>query len=226
VSHNPNRLLVEGQDDLFSVVGLIRHFVNWPQGKPKSKSDYPVLIEAIGGVEEILEQNFIPTLIKDPTIKTLGVVFDADNDPASRYLSFRNLCVPHFPKIPKQLSSDGLIEENDDGRRIGLWIMPDNLSKGAIELFIKELVPDTGIPSWQHAVKSVTEARNKGATYKDCHVDKANLYSWLAWQDEPGQYPGHALTTKILEPKAPSAATFVKWFLKLYSLEPAINLQG
>jgi hypothetical protein len=225
VRENPNRLLVEGQDDLFSIVGLMRHYVNWPKGKVKNE-DHPVLIRAVGGVEEILEPNYIPALIKDPTIKTLGVMFDADNDPISRYSSFKNLCIPYFQKMPKQLSAGGLIEQNEEGKRIGLWIMPDNVSKGAIELFIKELVPNTGIPSWQHAITSVIEARNKGATCRDCHVDKANLYSWLAWQDEPGQYPGHALTKKILDPKAPSAALFVKWFLELYSLQPSINLQG
>jgi hypothetical protein len=52
-------------------------------------------------------------------------------------------------------------------------------------------------------------------------MDKANLYTWLAWQDEPGQTPGHALTRKILDPSSPSALSFVKWFMALYSLQPS-----
>ncbi|MGA2869741.1 MAG: DUF3226 domain-containing protein, partial [Verrucomicrobiota bacterium] len=95
-----------------------------------------------------------------------------------------------------------------------------------IEVFLKYLVPETAKNQWQHAVNSTAEARKLGCNYKDCHIDKANLYSWLAWQDEPGQYPGHALTRKVLDAKAPSAAPFVKWFLQLYSLQPSINLQS
>lgn len=222
MSRTPNKLLVEGHDDLFSVVGLMRQYVNWP----KDKDDAPVFIQVGYGADNILKKEFISTSIKESNTKTLGVMLDADLDANSRFTSFRNLCLDYFPAMPKQLPANGLILDNADGKRIGLWIMPDNISKGAIELFLKFLVPDTGVPSWQHAIKSVAEAKGKGATYRDCHVDKANLYSWLAWQDEPGQNPGHALTRKVLDAKAPSAAPFVKWFLELYSLQPSINLQS
>jgi hypothetical protein len=138
--------------------------------------------------------------------------------------SFRNLCLGFFPAMPKLLPESGLIVDNSDGKRLGLWIMPDNVSKGAIEIFLKFLVPDTEKDRWQHAVKSTSEAKNLGCKYKDCHTDKANLYSWLAWQDEPGQSPGNALTKKILDPKSPSAMPFVKWFMGLYSLQPSNEL--
>ena len=198
----------------------MRHYVNWPT----KKEDYPVHIEVGFGASNILEKDYISTLIKDSNIKSLGVMLDADIDAGSRYASFRNICIGIFPGMPKLLPESGLIIENWDGKRIGLWVMPENVSKGAIEIFLKFLVPDIAKNEWQHAVKSTTEARILGCKYKDCHVHKANLYSWLAWQDEPGQSPGNALTRKILDPKSPSAKPFVKWFMELYSLQPSNTL--
>ena len=215
MTQNSNKLLVEGHDDLFSVAGLMRHFVKWPD----NKDEFPVWIEVGYGATNILQKHYIPAMLKEANTKVLGVMLDADLDVKGRFESFRNLCVDFFPKIPKQLPESGLIVNNDDGKRVGLWIMPDNVSKGAIEMFLKYLVPDTSDSEWQHAVKSTNEAKKLGCKYKDCHVDKANLYSWLAWQDEPGQSPGKALTRKILDPNAPSAKPFVKWFMDLASAD-------
>lgn len=221
MSENPNKLLVEGYDDLFSVKGLMQHHINWPDNIDEA----PVYIKVGLGVTNILQKDYISALIKESNTKTLGVMLDADLDADNRFTSFRDLCIDHFPNIPKQLPESGLIIEREDGKRIGLWLMPDNVSKGAIEVFLQYLVPDDAKKGWQYAVHSTTEAKKLGCNYRDCHIDKANLYSWLAWQDEPGQYPGHALTRKVLDAKAPSAVPFVKWFLKLYSLQPSINLK-
>jgi hypothetical protein len=214
-------LLVEGYDDLRSIAGLMRHHVNWPQEKHLA----PVWIEIGSGAESILQKDYISTLLKTPNIKTLGIMLDANGDPISRFSSFRNLCVGSFPNIPKQLPTEGLITDNNDGQRIGLWVMPDNSSKGAIEIFLKYLIPDSTAPVWAHAVKSVTEAKKLGASCKECHIEKANIFTWLAWQDEPGQSPGTALARKVLDPTASNAKPFVKWFMELYQLQPSINLQ-
>jgi hypothetical protein len=215
------QLVVEGIDDLRSVIGLMRHHVDWSPDKFKA----PVWIILGGGAGPILQPDYIPTLIKDPTIKTLGIMLDADDDANSRYLSFKKLCAEFFPKMPDKLPVNGLVVENHEGKRIGLWIMPDNSSPGAIETFLKFLVPEKTIPLWKHAMKSVADAKGVGANYKECHAEKSNLYTWLAWQDEPGQSAGTALTRKILDPRAESAIPFVKWIMELYQLEHSINLQ-
>jgi hypothetical protein len=61
-----------------------------------------------------------------------------------------------------------------------------------------------------------TPSRESGPNGLD--LPKAFLYTWLAWQDEPGQHPGAALTRKILDPHAASAVPFVNWFRQLYVL--------
>jgi hypothetical protein len=210
---NPNRLIVEGIDDRHSVVGLMRHHVDWP-AEVKS---CPVWIELGGGAEDILNPGFLTAQIKTASIRTLGVMFDADTNPKGRYERTRERCLNMFPQIPEKLPSGGLVTEHD-GKRFGVWVMPDNTSDGSLETFLRNLVPDTSEQIWKHAVDSVRQAMEKGASCRECHYEKADLYTWLAWQDPPGYSPGMALTKKILDPKAQTAAGFVAWFKKLYQL--------
>jgi hypothetical protein len=123
-----------------------------------------------------------------------------------------------FPGMPQDLPTEGLIIENNEHKRLGAWIMPDNASEGSLEMFLRHLVPGDLEALWTHAVTSTAAAKPVGACYRDCHLSKANLYAWLAWQDEPGQRAGAALTKKVLDAHAESAAPFVKWFRELYQL--------
>ena len=130
----------------------------------------------------------------------------------------RQLCVPLFPNLPERMPQEGLIAENDEAKRFGVWIMPDNSSEGDLETLLRHLVPDEQEPLWRHACESVAAALSLGAKCREAHVPKADLYTWLAWQDPPGQSPGLALTRKILEPRSRYAEPFVTWFKNLYRL--------
>jgi hypothetical protein len=54
--------------------------------------------------------------------------------------------------------------------------------------------------------------------YVDTHCDKANIYTWLAWQNPPGRQLHQAIIERILNPQHPNAQKFVKWFKNLYGL--------
>jgi hypothetical protein len=222
-THNPNQLVVEGQDDLFAVVGLMRAHADWPEG-PASETKAPVFIHNGNGASEILNRSFISVFLKSPVLKAGGIVLDADASPQGRYASLRQLCDELFPTLPAEIPSEGLIVENDEHRRLGIWIMPDNSSEGTLETFLKWLVPAPRDPAWTYAEESVQKARGFGCGCRECHIEKANLYTWLSWQDPPGQSPGVALTKRILDPQSPSAAPFVAWFMKLYQLPPRNSL--
>ncbi|HEY9646069.1 MAG TPA: DUF3226 domain-containing protein, partial [Chroococcidiopsis sp.] len=62
------------------------------------------------------------------------------------------------------------------------------------------------------------ESRNQGATFTDAHRDKANIYTWLAWQNPPGRQLHEAVRERILNPTHPQAQLFVTWFKALYDL--------
>jgi hypothetical protein len=217
--NNPKKLIVEGNDDKFSVASLMGFYVEWPDQKEKA----PVHIDGGNGAEEILSNKFLITELKAPGLQVLGVMLDANGNSAQeRYGTIRYQVSQTFPHLPDDLPADGLIAENLQHLRFGVWIMPDNAFTGDLELFLKELVPDVGVSqSWKYAVDVVDVARTqKNCPCRPAHVSKANLYTWLAWQEPPGQSPGRALTQKILDPHCDKAKPFVQWFMKLYSLAP------
>lgn len=205
---------MEGQDDLFSVVGLMSAHINWPD----IKYDAPVLIVPENGVEDILDPEYISVLLKASEIDVLGFMLDADTKPVSRYGRIRAVCQSAFPDLPEDLPADGLVAENADKKRLGVWVMPDNKTEGCLETFLHELVPDESAPVWAHAGEAMTRAQELGASWRDSHEPKVRLYTWLAWQEPPGQSPGRALTQKILDPHSTRAESFVAWFRGLYQL--------
>lgn len=212
---HPRLLIVEGQDDLFSVVGLMRHNVDWPE----RVDDCPVYIKVGSSVDEILKPGYLTAQLKASHRRFVGVLLDSDDRAGGgRYLRVRQLGGDLFPELPKTMGGDGLIAENSAGKRLGLWVMPDNFTEGCMETFLKHLVPSNAKDVWDLAARSVKTARATGAPCRDAHVPKAELFTWLAWQDPPGYSPGMALTKKILDPHSPSAFAFVKWFRDLYQL--------
>ena len=210
----PKHLLVEGEDDKFSVVSLMEHHIDWPDDKTK----WPVFIDAIGSVSQILKPAFIRTKLKESNLETLGIMIDADDDPMSRWASFRSICSPMFPTMPSDLPVGGLIAQNEFGFRLGFWLMPDCSSAGMLETFLRHLVPTSAEPLWKHSESSFDAASELGAPCCPVHADKARIDTWLAWQDPPGEALGRALTRKTLDPEAATATAFVSWFKQLYLL--------
>jgi hypothetical protein len=80
------------------------------------------------------------------------------------------------------------------------------------------LVPDESEPLWKYAQEVVAEAKITGASFIDNHLDKAFIYTWLAWQNPPGRQIHQAVMEKIFNPQHPKAQMFVTWFRDLYDL--------
>ena len=191
--------------------------IPWPKGK-ENADKWPVYIEVGKGANGILVEGYLTTIIKTSGVHVVGVMLDADINPKGRYSRVRALCATLFPAMPKDIPATGLIVDNDNDQRLGVWIMPDNVSEGTLETFLKHLVPDDSKPIWDHGLESFAKAKEMGAPCRDCHDQKASMFTWLAWQDPPGQNAGHALTRRILDPRAASATPFVNWFRELYRL--------
>ncbi len=105
-----------------------------------------------------------------------------------------------------------------NGIKFGVWLMPDNQMRGMLETFLAYMIPQQSEPLWQYAQEVVTEARNRGAGFIYPHVDKANIHTWLAWQNPPGRQLHNAIMEHILNPQHPNAQTFINWFKNLYDL--------
>jgi hypothetical protein len=213
----PKQLIVEGQDDRQAVVELMRkHVVGWPQ---IGKKGAPVIIRLGNSVDEILSEKYLQGTLKTAPLKVLGVMLDADGGVTAedRYASFRNQCNSLFPGLPRHLPKDGLIDDNGE-KRLGLWVMPDNSSDGGLETWLQHFVPESAKQLWDYAESCCTEGRKVGASYRDAHIHKARMYSFLAWQDPPGQSPGNAISRGVLDPQSSNARQFLAWFRQLFSI--------
>lgn len=210
----PKILLVEGHDDLISVIELMSEHIPWSQDWNQA----PVHIKNCFGLGNLLDQNTINAALKTPELSTIGIMLDADDGGTSRWDSARHLLSCEFPDLPVDLPPAGLVATSARGVRLGIWIMPDNISAGSLETFLSYLVPEPSKSLWDHACSAVRSAQQIGLPCKTSHLDKARLYTWLAWQDPPGQLSGRALTKKILDPKSATSEPFVSWFRKLFAI--------
>lgn len=213
--YNPKILLVEGEEDKRVIPQLIEaNGVPWGE----NRDAWIVQIKPCDGFGKMVKQDRIEVELKASGLKVLGIIADANNHAEQRWKSLRNRCLGSFPELPYELPATGLIHDNDAGLRLGVWLMPDNRSRGMMETFLTYLVPDDSDSVLKYAETARDEARVLGAPYKDVHADKAKIHTWLAWQDPPGRPLHNAVMERLLDPRSPHAAAFVKWFRSLFGL--------
>ena len=208
----PNRLLVEGDEDKRVIPYFMDHFIHWGD----NESEWPVRIEHFGGIENMLKPGTIEAELKSSGLRALGLMVDANDDPMSRWRRIRDRCRKTFDAFPEEIDPSGLILQNADGLRLGIWLMPDNITKGMLETFLGLFVPSAAEPLWKYAQQCCEECRSHGAPYIPAHADKALIHTWLAWQDPPGPSLHLAIIRHQLRPGSPQADKFVNWFKKLY----------
>jgi hypothetical protein len=208
-------LLTEGREDAYAIAGLMSNYVRWGT----SEDEWPVKIEAAGSAPELLRPDYLGPCFKRSGLEAIGILLDANEDPAGRWASLQNLCSTAFPGIPDALPAEGLIHLGQNGIRLGVWIMPDNRSSGMLETFLVYLVPKRGRKLWDHAIRTCDTAKSLGAPFRDAHEDKARIHTWLAWRDPPGRPFGEALKSKCLDPSSPAAKPFANWFIRLFALD-------
>ncbi len=210
--HHPNWLLVEGDDDKRVIPWLMDCFIEWGD----DPADWPCCIEEFGGYGPLLKDGEIQTQLKRGGLKTLGILVDANDDPAGRWNAIRQRCIADFPTFPAAVVPTGLNISNAAGLRLGVWLMPDNGSKGMMETFLALFVPPAGSALWTFAEQCCTDCKAHAAPYKNAHLDKARIHTWLAWQDPPGRPLHNAIIEQMLKPGSPQADQFVNWFCNLF----------
>jgi hypothetical protein len=97
---------------------------------------------------------------------------------------------------------------------IGLWIMPDHQNDGMIENFVEQMI-STGTEQQAllaHADLSINNLPTK--LFKDIHLSKARIYTWRAWQKEPGIRLPDALSENLLTIE--TAANFSNWLASVF----------
>jgi len=200
---NNKKLLVEGQNDLHVVSALCKKY--------QITENFDII--DCEGVENLIKQ--IGTRFKGYGVNTVGIIIDADADLQTRWNSLYNTLTSIGFIVPKNFPKDGLIIENET-QKVGTWIMPNNDSDGILENFISFLIPkdDKLLPV---ADDILTEIEIQGLNkYSSKDKPKAQIHTWLAWQEEPGTPMGLSITKKYLSTDDVVCQQFVKWVTELF----------
>jgi hypothetical protein len=236
-----NFLLVEGDDDKHVFYNLLVHY----------KFPECFTIESKGGIDGVKKgfDKIIANLdveLDRSDIKRLGIVVDADDDCGARWKSLRNrLAEVGYTTVPLNPAPDGTIIEQAGRPIVGIWLMPDNKSSGAIEDFVSSLIPfddmfwlfaDATIKSvveiveqdlnFQHLVTNVTHYNKVYGSHvnkinQSAWLSKARLRTWLAWQKEPGRPMGLAIKNKYVDVDVSQAQLLIAWLCRLFEIELA-----
>ena len=204
-------LLVEGDDEQWVLPEFIEaNDVIWEDKKKRRI----VEIKPFDGKDN-LDKELLNTELQASGLKTLGILLDADTSSDNAWKKIRNLLKEEYPNIPIELPESGLIHSVDEKVKIGVWIMPNNKECGMFETFLQS---EDRQGLWKFAEQSCHKAKEYGASFKESHLDKAKIHTWLAWQDSPGRSLRQAIKEGILSPDSPQAAVFMQWFKKLFEV--------
>ncbi len=212
----PSRLLlVEGPDDVHTLVALLRHHGIALNERGFEERDKITLRDG-GGFEslrDIVRLQLRP-VDTDLVLQRLGIVVDADDDLLGRWQSVRDILNrTGYVHIPDEPQPEGTVVYQDDRPSVGVWLMPDNTLPGMLEHFVEFLVPqDDGL--WQHANGCLDQLPER--RFPQQHKMKAHVHTWLAWQAEPGKPIGQAITKRYLDADAPHATQFIRWVRRTF----------
>ncbi len=201
-------LLVEGPDDEY----VLKHICG-NRGLPRLDD-----VKAHGGVDQLLDS--FPVRLKASEYGDIvGVVIDADTDLRLRWQSLRDRLIRvGYQTVPDNPTPDGTILDPPPGillPRMGIWIMPDNQTKGILEDFLRFLVP-AGSQLFSHVQSSVVAIPEEERRFNRLVEPKAIIHTWLAWQEEPGKPLGTAITARFLDPNVAQADVLVSWLNRLF----------
>ena len=201
-------LLVEGTDDKH----VLKHICG-NRGIPHLDD-----VATHGSVENLLDS--VPLRLRvseDGDI--VGVVIDADTNVAARWQSLRDrLTGIGYQSVPDSPAADGTIIDPPPGTllpRVGIWIMPDNQTKGILEDFLRFLIP-VGSQLFGHVTSSVATIPESDLRFGDLAKPKALIHTWLAWQKDPGTPFGTAITARFLDPDVAQVDVLVSWLNRLF----------
>lgn len=224
MAKNNRILFVEGIDDQHTIWAICQHLkvdetfkVEIPDGEGKIPTKDSRKNE-LGGIDNVLKAAQLNLIAGSSAVERIGIVIDADEDINARWQRVASILEKAgYINLPASPDSDGTIIKQDFLPTFGVWIMPDNkIERGYLETFLTFLVPENN-KSWEHAKNSVAALEEKPFIKTNVdHTTKAEIHTFLAWQEEPGKPFGQAITAKYLQTDNPNCEKFVEWLKRLF----------
>ena len=218
---NDGILLVEGQDDLHTVLHLCD---NDPRFIVQGTLNEQVVVSTVSDCSFcILDKKGHSELLKSVGVgvkvagrSALGIVVDADENLAARWNGvIRAFHDTPYITVPDAPNPSGTIITGDAGvPRIGVWVMPDNSSSGELEDFVEPMIP-VNDPVWPLSQGYIDSIRPEDRKFLPNKVAKAKVHAWLACRKNPRQM-GAAIGAGDMEVHGSLCREFVSWLAKLF----------
>jgi len=150
--------------------------------------------------------------------ETTHLAFIADADD-----SFNN----HLKEVSAELSKAGFTcqASGDKGETfthqsgrlnpVGAWLMPNHQDTGAIEKLLIEACSEEQRACLELAINAL-DPHPCGHTLSPRQIDKAKIYTWLAWQDKKPTF-GYGDMHKRLDAQHSWMADLENWLQKIYA---------
>jgi hypothetical protein len=195
-----NYLYVEGSDDKNVFIHLLNHHgITTPdlsqRGYFKGRDEH-FEIKDCDGINNLLDA-FKVALKSDADNKRYAVVVDADTGNIANWQKLRKIVGDFgYSDVPLVPDGNGVIIKQEGLPGVGIWLMPNNKLPGAIEDFVSFLGPHDD-ELWPIAEAALRQAKSVKCNFRQSYTMKAHLYTWLAWQKEPGIPMGLAITKNM-----------------------------
>lgn len=222
MTKSPKRLLVEGENDrlFFEACCKIARLADIQVGPPQAMEGRANgKNNAISLLPKLLDQ------METQTVTHLGLVVDADSpktnglgfvgtwDKVTAILQGQGYSIPTRPIKP---GSGTLFQHSDGLPPVGLWIMPDNCSNGFLEDFIQKSLAGSEKDLFQRATSAVA-ALPEPRKFTPHHQSKAEVATWLTWQEIPGQGMHGVVGANLLNFEKGLAKQYLDWLKVVFS---------
>ena len=212
-------LLVEGVNDCHAVFQLM-----WLV----YRADPVFGIHECGNDDKVLDSLASRIVSTRPRQKVLGLILDADieglrsDQVIQGRLDQLAARVGAYYPLPAVFPEQGLILEPFANRpeadrlpKLGVWLMPNNRAYGMFEDLLMGSLSER-VATYTSSV--VKQSKADGiARFKDAHLSKAVIRTYLAWQDPPDiQYLGLAIKRRAFENIEAECRQFIQWLDQLF----------
>jgi hypothetical protein len=217
MNRSPNLVLVEGTDDLHFVLHVL-YCHGFQRAELVSPEKWAILRTITGSRVELKPKGGFEKLATElrveltPTyLKRVAVIVDADADPVPRWRSIRDTLLRTGIEAPQEIALGGMVIPTANKPVIGVWLMPDNARPGYLEHLLADMIAP-GDKLWTHASTCVEELGGIERRFALDHARKAEVHTWLAWQEYPGTRLSEAVVRRYVNTNCAAAVSFVDWF--------------
>ena len=163
----------------------------------------------------------IPIEVDRSGRQVLGIIMDADDDVADSWKKITCRFSEVGITLPGSPDTNGIIVDPGEGPtggplpRIGVWLMPDNKSKGELEDLAFSMIPSND-DTWKLAQSYVDGIPSPERKFQPDKIDKAKLYAWLATRKEPSRMGAAVGAAGGLDASIPVCKDILAWLADLF----------